>query len=485
MTMKLRWPCNSLSQAARIAGLAFALTFQVCGSSAAVVDGEDWPRFLGLRANNISSETGLLDKWPTNGPPLLWEKSVGTGYSAPSIRGDWLVLHHRMGDEEIVEAFTARDGKPGWRYTYPSRFVDPFGYNNGPRCSPLLTANRCYTFGAEGKLLCLDLTTGKLVWQRDTAKDWNVPEAFFGVGSTPILEGDKLIVMIGGQPNSGMAALDAATGKTLWESVGRKNWEGVITTGWRREEPYQWTGQEKLASYATPIAATIHGQRHVLCVMRQGLVSLNPTNGEVNFSYWFQSLANDSVNAMCPVIQDDLVLISAAYYRIGAVLLRVKPDGKSVEQVWRQPAQVPNSLPAIRNTPPQPLEIHWNTPVLHEGFLYAFSGRDEPDAQFNCVELKTGKLMWSRDEHWQKHPPQGSQFPVYGRGSAILADGKLIALGEGGKLGMFKVNPKQAEEICSFLVPGLGYPCWAAPVLSRKQLYLRSENKLVCYNLAK
>jgi outer membrane protein assembly factor BamB len=451
---------------------------------ARAADAEDWPRFLGPHANNISAETGLLDKWPTNGPPLLWEKTVGAGYSAPSVRGELLVLHHRVGDEEVLEAFNAANGKPVWRHAYPSTFVDPFGYNNGPRCTPWLTTNRCHAFGAEGRLLCLELQTGKVIWQRDTAKEWKVPEAFFGVGSTPILEGDRLIVMVGGQPNAGMVALDAATGKTLWESVGQKNWEGVITTGWRREEPYKWTGREKLASYATPVAATIHGQRHILCVMRQGLVSLNPTNGAVNFSYWFQSLANDSVNAMCPVVQGDLVLISAAYYRIGAVLLRVKPDGKSVEQVWRRPSQVPNTLPAIRATPPQPLEIHWNTPVLHDGFLYAFSGRDEPDAQFNCVEFMTGKLVWSRDEHWQKHPPHGSQFPAYGRGSAIMADGKLIALGEGGKLGLFEVNSKAPVEISSFQVSQLGYPCWAAPVLSRKRLYLRSENRLLCYDLS-
>ena len=447
--------------------------------------GEDWPQFLGPRGNNSSAETGLLDKWPTNGLPVAWEKTIGSGYSAPSIRGELLVLHHRVANEEVVEAFLAANGKPVWRHAYPSRFVDPFGYNNGPRCTPLLTESRCYTLGAEGKLACLDLKSGKLIWERDTAKDWNVPEAFFGVGSTPILEGDRLIVMLGGQPNSGVVALDAATGKTLWESVGKSTWQGVITAGWRREEPYQWTGIEKSASYASPVAATIHGRRHILCVMRQGLVSVNPTNGEVNFSHWFQSLASDSVNAMGPIVQNDLVLISAAYYRIGAELLRVRPDGKSIEQVWRQPAQIPNSLPAIRATPPQPLEIHWNTPVLHDGFLYAFSGRDEPDAQFNCVEFKTGKLAWSRDERCQKHPPQGSQFPTYGRGSAILADGKLIALGEGGKLGLFKASPKQAEEISSFQVPQLGYPCWAAPVLSRKKLYLRSENRLMCYDVGK
>src|SRR5262245_208993 len=290
--------------------------------------GQDWPNFLGPHANNISDETGLLEKWPTNGPPLLWEREIGSGYSAPSVRDGMLIVHHRLEEQEIVQSFDAATGQPKWRYVYSSHFVDPFGYNNGPRCTPLLTSNRCYTFGAEGRLICLELATGKLVWERNTAKEWNVPEAFFGVGSTPLLEGDRLIVMVGGQPNAGVVALDAAAGRTLWENVGKTNWQGIITAGWPVERPYQWTGEEKQASYASPGAATIHGQRHILCLMRQCLVSLNPTNGTVRFSYWFQSVVNDSVNAMCPVVFDDLVLISAAYYRIGAVLLRIKQDGR-------------------------------------------------------------------------------------------------------------------------------------------------------------
>ena len=135
--------------------------------------GGDWPRFLGPTANCISTETGLLDKFQTNTPALLWEKTIGSGYSAPSVAGNMLVLHHRIKDEEIVECFTADTGQPVWRYAYASRFVDPFGYSNGPRCTPLLTSNRCYTFGAEGKLLCLELANGKLIWQRDTGVDWN------------------------------------------------------------------------------------------------------------------------------------------------------------------------------------------------------------------------------------------------------------------------------------------------------------------------
>src|SRR5262249_39510454 len=178
-----------------------------------------------------------------------------------------------------------------------------------------------------------------------------------------------------------------------------------------------------------------------------------PTNGEIYFSRWFQSPVNESVNAMCPVVSDDLVLISAAYYHIGAVLLRIKPDGSSFEEVWRSPRTEADRDPLTDRPLAPVLEIHWNTPVLHDGLLYAFSGRNEPDATFRCVEFLTGKLLWSHDERWRPHSaPQPS---VYGRGSAILADGKLIVLGEGGKLGLFALNPKQPEEICSWQVPQL------------------------------
>ncbi|HVY69036.1 MAG TPA: PQQ-binding-like beta-propeller repeat protein, partial [Verrucomicrobiae bacterium] len=263
---------------------------------------EDWPKFLGPRGDNTSTETGLLEKWGGNGPPVVWSKTIGTGYGAPSVRGGKLVFHHRLGNEEIIECLEAGTGKPVWRHSYASQYQDPYGYNNGPRCTPLLTTDRCYAFGAEGRLVCLNLADGKLVWERDTAKDWEVPQAFFGVGSTPILEGDLLITMIGGQPNSGVVALDAKTGKTVWESVGEKNWTGQPMLGWPGDRLVEWKRWEKQASYSSPVAATVNGQRLVFCLMRQGLVALDPKTGKVNFSRWFRARMDESVNAMNPVV---------------------------------------------------------------------------------------------------------------------------------------------------------------------------------------
>src|SRR5688572_22716170 len=159
-----------MSKRVTIAGRAF---LGVMIAFALEAQAEDWPHFLGPRASGISTETNLSEEWPTHGPPVVWQKGIGTGYSAPSVRDGLLVLHHRIKEQplERIDAFDAATGAPKWKHAYPSEFVDPYGYNNGPRCTPLLTSNRCYTFGAEGRLVCTELATGKVIWERDTAKE--------------------------------------------------------------------------------------------------------------------------------------------------------------------------------------------------------------------------------------------------------------------------------------------------------------------------
>jgi outer membrane protein assembly factor BamB len=390
---------------------------------------------------------------------------VGTGYSAPSVRGNRMVLHHRQGNEEIVECFEFTSARSLWRHATATAFVDPYGYNNGPRSTPWLTTNRCYTFGAEGLLLCLDLRTGRQIWSRQTSRDWTIPEAFFGVGSSPVLESDRLLVMVGGQPNSGMVAFDAESGRSLWENVGLASWQGQPMLGWRGERTVVWRETDKQASYASPVVATVQGERVAFCLMRQGLVALDPGTGRVHFSRWFRAQVEQSVNAANPVVVGDLVFFSAAYYDVGSVLLRVDRELDQFTELWQTTV----------------LETHWSTPIHHEGYLYSFSGRNETDARFRCVELSTGKLMWERDESWRRGTRQPS---VYGRGSAILADGKLIVLGEGGLLGLFELNSQELRELRRFQMPELFYPCWTAPVLSDRKLILRSENRLVCLDLA-
>ncbi len=433
---------------------------------------EDWPRFLGPKGTSVSSETNLADSWPESGAPIVWKTSIGTGYSAPSVKGNRLVLHHRVGNEEQIRCFSTTTHETLWETGYPTRYVDPYGYNNGPRCTPTISEDdKVYTFGAEGVLSCLDLNDGSLIWRRETQKEWTVPEAFFGVGSTPLLVGEKLYVMVGGQPNSGMVALNAQTGETIWESVGKKNWDGQVAVDWSGQPPQDWKEYEKQASYASPVLTELEGKPQLLCFMRQGLVALNPETGSVLWDRWFRAKVNESVNAINPIVHDGQIFISSAYYRSGSVVLDPKPDLQSFEEIWQGLA----------------LEIHWSAPLLIDGHLYAFSGRNEPDGVFRCVEWSSGELKWEA----QGTPP-GMGIPSrrdfeairkfrearFGRGSGILADGKMYLLGERGLLTLARPNIEKYEEL-DRMDTGLKYPCWTAPILSDGILYLRSENTLL------
>ncbi len=477
-------------------GVVVAITFQSCSEAQETGkttlsptvqksispdrEGTDWPHFLGPTHDGISTETGLLEKWPVAGPPLIWEKEVGTGYGAPSVLGRKLVLHHRVEDEEIIECWDAITGKEIWNYSYESQFRDPYGYNNGPRCSPILTKQTCFTLGAEGKFVCLNIDSGELVWKHDLKAEYEIPDGFFGVGASPILDGQKLIVLVGGQPNSGVVAFNSVSGKKLWEAVGKETWDNA-ETGWSSNSTYSWQGDEMVVSYSSPVVATIHGKRHLLCLTRQGLVSLDPESGETNFKHWFRSRTHDSVNAARPVVVDDTILLSAAY-RVGSALLKVNPDGKSYDVQWSD----------ARN-----LLTHWSTAIPLNSCFLGFSGRHENEGELRCIDAKTGDVLWKTSGH--DHPENLAQtatgliidketekvvpWPFYGRGSKILADGKFIVLGERGTLALVKATTESWQEVSRYSAPRMKYPCWTAPVLSRGLLYLRCEDALICIDL--
>ncbi len=468
--------------------------------------GEDWPQFLGPRETGVSGETGLLDVWPEDGPPMLWERKLGEGYAPPSVMGERLVVMHRpkrrslpdpdapdqppdveendTGSSEIVECLNAQTGASLWKYEYPTNFTDPYGFNGGTRCSPVLTKTRCYTLGPQGKLLCLNLITGKKVWELDLTKQWEVPDHFFGFGCTPILYEGKLIVLVGGQPNSAVVAFDAESGKILWESGGKDTWNGVPATE-AGNRPYKWTGEEMLVSYSTPIVATIHGKPHLLCLLRQGLASFDPNTGALNFRYWFRAKVHESVNAARPLVVDDQILLTAAY-DVGAALLKVKPDGKAYDVVWRKP---------------RGLACHWNTPIAIDGHVYGFSGRHEQESMLQCIELESSELAWESSgmvrpyEDYEQDPVTGKikdrrtgkivPPPIYGRGSLLLADGKFIVQAERGMVTLVKPNTTKLEEISRTSYKQIGYPSWAAPILSRGRLYLRSDKHVICLDLLK
>ena len=452
--------------------------------------GSDWPLFLGPNGTGVVDDAELQNDLAGDlaAAPTAWTRPIGSGYSAPSVVGNRVLLFHRVGDEERLSCLRADTGQPLWDTARPSTFRDPYGYNNGPRCTPQIDVDGRYviTFGAGGRLMRTDLDTGRVAWEVDTAADFDVPRHFFGVGCTPIIEtvGERqlVIALVGGQPDAGVVAFDAADGSVVWQSVGRDPWDGLPTRDRRGNpaEAYRWTGREMVVSYASPIAASIHGERHLLCLMRQGLVSLDPADGRVRFAYWFRSPIHESVNAARPVVVDDTILLSAPY-NAGCVRLQVDAAGDGVTELWR-----------TRDI----LDTHFSTAIHHDGHYYGFHGRHEGGGRLVCIDAATGEAKWSTDGAPKDFDPaqlrrgglidadgQPAPWPYFGRGSAILVGDRLLALGERATLAWVEATPEAFRETARRAVPETSYPSWAAPVLSRGRVFIRDEDSVVCLDL--
>jgi outer membrane protein assembly factor BamB len=423
--------------------------------------GVDWPAFLGPTGNSVSSETGLRTPWPKDGPRIVWQKRVLAGYAPVAVSRGRAFLFDRVENQARLRACNAETGAELWAFTYPTDYKDKYNYSNGPRCSPVVDGDRVYIFGPEGMLHCLKTETGKLVWSIDTTEKFGVVQNFFGVGSAPVIEDDLLIVQIGGSPKG-------SDDRNFLDLKG--NGSAIVAFDKRTGQIKYQLGDE-LASYASPVLATIGGRRWCFLFARNGLVGFDPKTGKQDFHYPYRAFRIlESVNASNPLVVGDRLLLSECYGP-GAVFLKVKPGG--VEEVWKDD-------PKARD---KRLQCHWMTPIHVDGYVYGCSGRHE-DAVLRCLELETGKVMWDEKD--------------LGRTSLLLVDGHFICLSEDGTLRLLKVNPKKYELISEvelrpqdeqgrsdplakpLLGPYPDDPSWAAPVLSHGLLYLRSKNRVVC-----
>jgi len=392
----------------------------------------------------------------------------------PTIARGRLFQFDRYGGQARLTAMESETGRDLWKFEYPTDYRDVIGYDNGPRCSPVVDGGRVYLFGAEGMLHCVSAIDGKLVWKVDTAKQFNVVQNFFGVGSTPVVEGDLLIAQVGGSPpgmrvgspdrldlvkgnGSGIVAFDKFTGKVK----------------------YQIT--DELASYAGPVLATSGGRRWCFVFARGGLVGFNPASGKVDFEYAWRAEELFSVNASNPVVVDDRVFISETYGP-GSSLLRVKPGGYDV--VWKDPnaswAEGVRDPDARRQGPEMAMQTHWNTPVQHDSYVYGSSGRHSNNAELRCMQLATGKIMWSE--------------PGLSRSSLLFVDGHFICLTEYGELLLLRATPDRFDAVARVKLRDkaqlgkspselIEYPAWAAPIVSHGLLYVRGKDRLVCLDL--
>jgi len=395
------------------------------------------------------------EHWPAKPPAILWHKEIGVGYSAPAISQGRLFHFARFGDIERLTCMDAVTGKTEWTCDYETEYSDMLGYNNGPRATPVVDGDRVYTLGAEGVLQCVRVADGQRLWKIDTMKEFNVVKNFFGVGSTPLVWNDLLLVNVGGSPPGGPADLYAARGTVQTDGA-------AVVAFDKQTGQVRWKTGDDLASYASPVVAKIDGRDVVFAFARGGLLAIDPTEGKTLARFPWRARILESVNASTPVVVGDEVFISETY-ELGSALVRFM--GSEFQEIWTD-----------RNRRrDRAMALHWNTPIETGGYLYGSSGYHEPEAELRCVEWKTGKVMWRQ--------------PDLGRTSLLLIEDTLVCLSEDGTVRLVRATPDRYEELAQWEFQSedgsslLRNPAWAAPALAHGLLYVQGPDQLVCVQL--
>jgi len=421
--------------------------------AAGMARGEDWPQWLGPKRDSVWRETGIVDKFPPGGPVVKWKVPVAGGYAGPAVADGrvYVADYQSSGDKtpnpnartnldgtERIQCFSAADGKLLWKHDYPCHYHISYAY--GPRATPTVSGGKVYVLGAMGNLLCLDAVKGTVLWQRDLKKDFETTAPIWGFTGHPLVDGQKLICLVGGK-GSVAVALDKDTGKEIWRSLSAP-------------EP----------GYSPPTLIEAGGTRQLLIWHPQAINSLDPETGKV---YWSVSLEPSyGMSIMAPRQLGDRLFAGG----IGdqSALLKLAGAKPAAEVVWR----------GSNKTSVGPVNM---TPFLEDGHLYGV----DRGGELRCVKLDTGERLWQTYA-----ATTGKRMASSGTAFLIKNGDRFFLASENGDLIIAKLSPKGYEEIsrCKLLEPtsdAFGRSVvWSHPAFANHCVYARNDKELVCVSLA-
>jgi outer membrane protein assembly factor BamB len=424
------------------------------GLAAAGARGDDWPQWLGPKRDSVWREMGLLDKFPKDGPKVLWRVPVNGGYSGPAVAAGRVYLtdyvkaegdaHNNPGarsklqGKERVLCFNAADGKLVWKREYDCPYN--LSYAAGPRCMPTVHGGKVYTLGAMGNLTCLEAVKGEIVWSRDLKKDYGIEAPMWGFAGHPLVDGQQLICLVGGK-GSVAVAFDKDSGKEVWKSLTAKQ-----------------------PGYSSPVIYEAGGKRQLILWSAEALNGLNPETGEV---YWSVPLEPGvGMAIMTPrKLGDDL--FAGGVFGVSA-MVRLARDKPAAEVVWRGKA----------NTALYPVN---GTPFLEDGMIY---GVDQP-GPLRGVKLATGERVWDTTA------PFGGGKPLNSATAFMVKNGdRFFLMAETGDLIVARLSPKGYDEISrAHLLEPTGEAfgrkvVWSHPAFAGRCVFARNDKELVCASLA-
>jgi outer membrane protein assembly factor BamB len=444
---------------------------------------EDWPQWMGAKRDGILRETGLLQKFPKQGLPVKWKMEVGQGYSGPAVVGGKVYLTdfvRTKGEDgqplkpeggvikgkERVLCFASKDGSLVWKHEYDCGYK--VSYPFGPRCTPLVAGGRVYALGTMGRLACLDAETGKPVWEKDLPKEYKltlegpltkVETPIWGYSAHPLLDGDRLYVLVGGKGTAAVA-LDKNTGKEIWRALSATE-----------------------IGYAPPVLIDAGGTKQLIIWLTESINSLDPVTGNVYWTQKYPSVGEPmrpAVSIHAPRQYEDLLFVATVYH--GPMMLKLAKDKPAATIHW----QAKNENPAK----PDGLRCLMSTPVLTKGHIYGNGMMGE----LCCFRIADGTEVWRTMEAVYAQNEK-TKKPRVDCGTVFLIplgeySDRYYLFNDSGELIVADLTPEGYKEIDRTRIIEPVHAArgrtviWTHPAFAEKCVFVRNEKELICLSLA-
>jgi outer membrane protein assembly factor BamB len=428
------------------------------------VRADDWPQWLGPKRDGVWRETGILTQFPKEGPKVRWRTPIAGGYAGPAVADGRVYVTDRLlpeGVENPTDAFGKRrlagkervlclddaSGKVLWKHEYPCNYE--VSYPAGPRTTPLVHGGKVFSLGTMGDLLCLEAATGKVLWSKNFPRDYQARVPMWGFAASPLVDGDKLICLVGGE-DSVVVAFQKDTGKELWRALSAS-------------EP----------GYCPPVIYQFGGQRQLIIWDPDSVSGLDPETGRVCWSQPFKVRAGLSIPT--PRKAGDLLFVTSFYN--GSLMLKFEPNVPKPVVLWKGTSQSeqPNRTDGLHSIIP--------TPLLKDGYIYGVCSYGE----LRCLKADTGERIWESLEATGSHKQPQDRW----KNAFLVPHGERVFLfNEEGDLLIARLTPEGYERIdrAHILEPTNRMPgrpvVWSHPAFANKCLYVRNDKEIVCVSLA-
>ncbi len=383
---------------------------------------QDWTQWRGPQRDGKAAAEFLPSVLPS-GLERLWQVEVGRGYSSPVVAGDRVYLLTREADEEVVRALDLSTGATIWRQSYAAPYevnVSATAHGDGPKSTPALSGGKLYTFGIDGILSCYDAETGDLTWRHQFASEYPTTSPIYGASASPLVDGDRVFIHVGGYHDGAIAAFDADTGEPIWATRG--------------DGP----------GHTSPILLQLHGQRQLVTQTDAHIVGVAADSGRVLWQIPFTTDYDQSV--VTPVADGDHLIFSGLDRGVFAVEILRDGDSWTFAELWRN-----DDLP-----------MYMSSPVLLGSRLFGFSHKQS--GQFFAIDAATGETLWT------SRGREGDNAALVG-----LAN-RLVALTDGGELIVLPADGGEFQPLARYEVAQSS--TYAHPVPTRQGVLIKDTSSL-------